>query len=556
MPFSQEQRDLDNRRLAAAKTDRSTHDTIWKDQRNFLHPRAGAWKDETKQGDRNDGNIFNESALYARRTLAQGMLTGISPRSRPWLRYLPPDQEMAEYGPVKEWLYDLENLTRTIFLKSNLYGSLYHMYERMGTFGNGCFGLYGDMSTVITTQRYDIGGYYWLSDASGRLNGFIREYFLTVEQMVAEFGLKNCPAGVQSSYDKGNYSAKHGVVHIICRNVGRNITKKDNKNMPWRSCYYSPEDSSKNLRESGFIEFPIIGGRWELYNNGPYGTGPGHDVLGSVKQLQVQEVVYGEAVEKQVNPPLQAPSSMQDKVVDQLPGGVNFYDEVQGTQGLRSLYDVRLDLNALSSHIGEVERRINRGMFADVFMMLAQMEGVQPRNELELIERKEEKLIALGQVLEGVDNDVLNPVVDLAFGHIMRNGLMRPPPPELHGQELKVEYISILHQAQKAIGVSGIERTTAFAGNLRQVFPEQEIELKYDAQQALDEYADAVGVPVRLIRPDDQVAAMSAERKQAAQQQQMMAMAAQAAESAKTMSETKVGDKGGSALDMLMGQGQ
>jgi hypothetical protein len=57
--------------------------------------------------------------------------------------------------------------------------------------------------------------------------------------------------------------------------------------------------------------------------------------------------------------------------------------------------------------------------------MWAQMEGVQPRNELEIIERKGEKLIQLGPVLERFENEALDPAIERCFNIMLRAGCCR-----------------------------------------------------------------------------------------------------------------------------------
>ena len=51
---------------------------------------------------------------------------------------------------------------------------------------------------------------------------------------------------------------------------------------------------------------------------------------------------------------------------------------------------------------------------------------------------------------------------------MLRRGDVPPPPRELQGQPLKVEYISVMAQAQKLVGTASMERVAAYAGNLSQ----------------------------------------------------------------------------------------
>jgi len=75
---------------------------------------------------------------------------------------------------------------------------------------------------------------------------------------------------------------------------------------------------------------------------------------------------------------------------------------------------------------------------------------------------------------------------------------------------------------------------------------------KFNADQALDEYATAVGTPPSLVVPDDEVAKIRAERAEQQQMQQAMEMAQGAANTAKMASDAKTNDR--SVLTDMMGE--
>ena len=118
--------------------------------------------------------------------------------------------------------------------------------------------------------------------------------------------------------------------------------------------------------------------------------------------------------------------------------------------------------------------------------------------------------------------------------------------------DLAVEYISILAQAQKALGVSSIERALAFTGNLAQSFPQAADKLNID--QTINEYFSAIGVPPTMLNSDEQVAQIRDQRAQAQQQAQQQAQMQQVVEGAKLLSETDTG--GDNALTTLANQVQ
>jgi hypothetical protein len=159
----------------------------------------------------------------------------------------------------------------------------------------------------------------------------------------------------------------------------------------------------------------------------------------------------------------------------------------------------------------------------------------------EIQERHEEKLLMLGPVLERLNDELLDPLIDRTFGIMLRRGLIPPPPEELQGMELNVEYVSVMAQAMKLTGITSIERFMSFAGNLAGVNPG--VLDKVDFDQAVDEYANMVGVPPSMIKDDDTVAKIREQRAQQQAAMQQAEMAAQGAQTAKTLSETQVTDE-------------
>jgi len=181
--------------------------------------------------------------------------------------------------------------------------------------------------------------------------------------------------------------------------------------------------------------------------------------------------------------------------------------------------------------IREVQGRIQRAFYEDLFLMLARtdpMRGAQPVTAREIQERHEEKLLALGPVLERTNDELLDPLVDRVFGLMEAAELIPPAPPDLQGVSLKVEYLSILSQAQKLVGVVGQDRFLQSSLALVEVFPE--VREKIDAFQVVDTYGDMLGVDPRLIRSTEE----AQQRVEAAAEQQRAQLEA---ERAKTLAD-------------------
>jgi hypothetical protein len=167
----------------------------------------------------------------------------------------------------------------------------------------------------------------------------------------------------------------------------------------------------------------------------------------------------------------------------------------------------------------------------------------------EIEERHEEKLLALGPVLEQLNQDLLDPMTDIVFDIHVKQGLIPPPPQELQGIDLKVEYISIMAQAQKLLGVSAIERFTGFAGQVAGVDPSVLDKIKTD--QILDVYADTISLPPSIVRTDEEVAEIRSQRARQQQMAQQAQMEMQAAKTAKDLSQTDLSED--KALGAMLG---
>lgn len=534
------------------KNERSSFTSHWTELSEYILPRRSRFlASDTNKGDKRHNAIVDNTATLAARTLRSGMMTGVTSPARPWFRLTTPDPDLAEWGPVKQWLHVVTQRMTTVFLRSNLYQALPILYGDMGTFATSAMMVVPDPKSVIRCYPYPIGSYLIAQDHRLVVDTFAREFQMTVRQLVAEFGIDNVTHSTRHAWENGNLEQWVEVVHVIEPNHQADPRKLDARFKAWVSCYFETGATGDEfLRVSGFDEFPVLAPRWEVTGEDVWGTScPGMECLGDVKMLQAYEKKCAKAVEKMIDPPVIAPDGLTHAVT-LLPGEVTVATAQEG-EGIRPLHEVNIRINELEAKSEQTRQRIRRAYYEDLFLMLANDTRAQRATATEIAERHEEKLLALGPVLERLNQDLLNPLIDRTFNIMMRAGLIPPPPQEVRGQELKVEYISIMAQAQKMVATASTERFMGFVGNLAAAKPD--VLDKVDLDQAVDEYGDMMGVPPRLIRPDEQVAEIRQQR--AAQQAAMeqAAIAQQAAQGAKTLSETDVDSD--NALTRLLGAG-
>lgn len=551
---AESQRKAHDRRLAELTTERSSFIRHWQDLSDYILPRQARFTvTDRNRGDRRNSKIVDNTATLAVRTLSSGMMSGITSPARPWFQLATPDPSLNEFTPVKLWLDLVKQRMSTVFLRSNLYTTLPITYADLGVFGTNAFAVLEDDEDVIRCYPFPIGSYAIGTSHRGNTDSVYREYQMTARQLVSQFGIESVSIATKNLYERGNGEAWVDVVHAVEPNPDYDERKAESRYKRFRSCYYEKGADGENmLRRSGFDDFPVMAPRWSLTGEDIYGHSPGMDALGDIKALQLEQKRKAQAIDKMVNPPMTAPSSLRNSRASLLPGDVTYVDVQSGQQGFAPAYEINPRINELMLDIQENQGRIRRAFFEDLFLMIAndQRSNITAR---EIQERHEEKLLMLGPVLERLNDELLDPLIDRTFNIMTRMGLIPPPPKELQGMDLSVEYISVMAQAMKLTGITGIERFMAFAGNMAQANPE--VMDKIDFDQAIDEYANMVGTPPSLVRDDDTVAKVRKQRADQQAQMQQAELAAQGAQTAKTLSQTQLTDENavGAMINQLRG---
>ena len=545
-------------RWGALKSERSTWDNRAREISELLLPFSGRFTStDRNRGDKSFNNILDSTATRALGILSAGLMAGMTSPARPWFRLAVADEEAMENGNVKTWLNDLTNLMRNIFARSNTYRALHSMYEELGGFATSANIIDDNFEKVLWNTPLTWGEFALSTDKLGRVNSLYREFDMTVANIVGEFGNVNPKSGsidwsnisvsVKNLWDQGKaYDQWVPILHAIEPRAfsDREYGRSDQKNMHFSSCYFELNgNEEKTLRESGYKDFPVLGVRWHTRGRDIYGNGPSMVALGDIKQLQHEQLRKGQGIDYMTLPPIAIPGELSGREVDSLPGGVTAIGLSATGSKIQNLFDVRLDLSHLLADINDVRARINQAYYADLFLMITNMPGVQPRNVAEIAERHEEKLLMLGPVLERLHDEMLSELIDITFTKIVDAGILPPPPQELQGQDLKVEFVSMLAQAQRAVGLGSVDRLIGTVTLVAQGSGDMSAWDKVDKDQVIDKYSDMLAVDPSLIVTDDKIVLVRSERAKQQRAAQMAEHAPAMAQAAKNLSETNTKDK-------------
>ena len=127
-------RDLEHR-LYEMKQERTPWESTWRNLATYIKPQDGGYLynsiSHTQKGEKSKKEILDNSPLIALRTLAAGMLGGMSSPTKPWFRLSAP-KDAKDNRSVRDWLTECEERVRAVMHRSNLYSALSNGYYDMG----------------------------------------------------------------------------------------------------------------------------------------------------------------------------------------------------------------------------------------------------------------------------------------------------------------------------------------------------------------------------------------------------------------------------------------
>lgn len=507
------------------KLERQPYMAQWRAIASHIRPATGHFLDPKTKNEASDrwNQIYDNTAIIASDILASGLMSGLTDQQSQWFYLTTGSPDLDESYAVKQWLADVQQVIYMQLAKTNAYQAFHQGWLELGCYGVWACAILEDEKHGFHCYPLTVGQYAIACDFRGMPNTLYREFTMTASQIIEAYGESKAPRSVRDEYNAGRYDKEFTVLHAIEPRFERDISKTDNKNMPYRSLVliinegFGESADGQILDESGFLEFPAVVGRWGAQTDEVYSSEcPGMVVLGDVKQLKHEQLQKGNAIDLQVNPPLILPSSAKETEVDLGPGGINFADVAGANAQAHKASTAELNLSYLREDIAETQARIKAGFHVDMFLMFTG-EGRANMTATEVAERKAEKILMLGPVLSRFNNEILKPFIERVFAILNRRGLIPPPPEELQGKELNVEYSSILARSIRELQANTNLRAITTAMQFAQIDPTVMDNLNTD--KAVQVLFDQLGASPELLRPSEEVEQIRQQRAQAQQQQ-------------------------------------
>jgi len=528
----------------------------WRELSDYFLPRRQPWLMTQRQRTKTDWRnttLLDSTSIEALRILSNGMMDGITSPARPWFRLrISGVSEDQLPRNVKVYFESIATSMLQMMAATNFYDTLAVTYQDWAGMGSGMMVIREDAKELFRAYNQPVGSFRFATDAAGRVNRASVNSFMSVEDIVKEFGLDNVTIATRGHYEAGGARLLHQteVVWLVEENT------KDMKlpalgKAEYRELYWERGQSSGEiLAVRPLMEWPGACPRWAVHGNMPYGNSPTMDALGDVKQLQHMLRRRGQALDKMVDPPLLVDNSLANRPTALHARGVTYANLNAGARGAVPVHTFTPPLQEMNLDIQDLRERIRDTLHNKLFTMISQLDTVRSASEIAAL--KEEKLVLLGPVLERIQHEGLDPLIKRVYGIMSRAGLFPPVPQELEGIPLDIQYVSVLSDAQRAVGTVSTERFLALTGNLVAVYPE--MRLLPNIEELMRDYATSIGVKASGLHSREEFAQAAQAEQQQQQLQQQAAVGAQMAQGAQQLSNTDVGG-GMNALQMMLNGG-
>lgn len=558
----------------------------------FVAPQRYRKPGQRYQG-RNDRAIINNHAGLALRTFTSGMSNGATPRSRPWFNLTAANKTVAAKTAEKRFLSERQGMLNEKFQKSNTYRVLPTAYKDVGVFSNAAFAQLPHAKLGFYFYPYAMGTFAFACDAQGDTNIFTRDFKLSVQQIVKEFGRltptghidwSNIPAWVKGHWDQKRYLEEATLSQLILPNADydpRKVNPFDQSTRKFQAYTWShsfgvngiepqtsngfrnelssgTEKSSNGnngmefVKVSGYSYFPVITARWEVQAEENYGVdGPTQMALSDIMGVQAKEKYRQEAIAKLVKPPMVGHASLRRHQASILAGGITYVDDSGATAGFKPAFEMDPKLNELLQSIDQDVNRIEQCYFVNLFSMFSSGEQKTHVTTVEIQEKAGERMAALSPVVGQLEQDVHSKMI-INAQIILEEAKMIPQRPQsLAGEDLVPEYISVLAKAQKVSILADMERGINFVTQMATVTKDDTILRLIKAEPFAREYLDFVGIDPAFVADEQEYEDIQASVAENNAQQMAAQQDAQAASTAKTLSDAKLGE--GSMLDQIAG---
>ena len=400
-------------------------------------------------------------------------------------------------------------------------------YFNLGGLGTAAIFMDEQPDGGVVFDAVPVGRFAIDVDHLNRVNTWVREWSATAQQIRDRFGDKDLPQDVRNALDRDDSSTEFNIIHAVTPRA-----KPSRAGHMFDSTWYPAGKSDEVLHQGGYFEFPALVPRWIAAPGDVYGRGPGWTALGNIRMLQHYNKALAKLLDLKLNPPKWSTNATP---LSYLPGNTTHVAPKSGEKPeIGNVVEIKAeDIIAAREEIQRLERAIDETFYGHLWRSFTDDDRTG-RTATEIEARKQELALLVGPLLESLNSELFEPLIERRYKMLMRRGVLPPLPESLQGVEMRVEFISIMHQMQQTVMANGVRVFLGDVQMLATMRPEAIDSINTDA--VVEEFVRSSGVRAETIVPKDELEKIRAAKAQAEQAAQANEQAMQTSEAVRNVS--------------------
>jgi hypothetical protein len=475
--------------------------------------------------------LFNSATLQNAQQASASHYSTLANQANKWFKVTTPDPDLRDVHEVKVWHDVVTSRMLASFRPavSNFYSAAVPWLADTSILGTGFMvedesqGRYKILDRCVSPVKA-----VFSANGEGVADEFGFPVMMSPIKAARYYGYESLPKKITEIIDADGAGARndqHTYIQMYQPNdeyTPGHLGRKGQQFLSTHVCV----DAKAVVRQKGTYEQSFAIPRWDVSDDDDdaWGRGLGYLTLASAIKLQIQEQQNQQAGGLAARPPIGTTGARASRGMKMAPGaymhGAISHTGQQLVRPIFTFNGLPITLEMGQQSIEEVEK----GWLS----ALLTLQGRTGLNNLEVMERTEERLRLSAPYLGRTQNEGIAVILDRRFSLLWRAGQIPPPPDVLKGQPMDIEYTSVAALAQKAQDGVAVSRVLQDTAELSKVHPDPEsVWDPVDTDYAQKVLVEARGAPEAVMRSPEDIEARRAARAEAAQAAQAMEMAQQ-----------------------------
>ena len=286
---------------------------------------------------------------------------------------------------------------------------------------------------------------YIANNEWGDVDVLLRDIWMSTQNVVAEYGLENCPLAIQDAYRMNKQQQWMLVSFAIPQrkyDLDFEAPAGEYAEITVPMCsWYEP------MRIDAHYTKPFFAARYmRSYDAGPWGLGaPGMLQLGNVKMLNAMSQDMLRLSQRMADPPIKATIGARGRI-NRVPGNITYLPPGTDYQPERFEGDPRM----LEQRYLTIQKNVKSGYHEDFFLVLTNnLEAITKSTATGVQGLQGEKAAMLSAFSSRLSYEFLEPLLKDLFFTELRAGRFGTPPRQAMGRQMKLDFVGPLWQMQR-----------------------------------------------------------------------------------------------------------